>query len=168
MRKKSGSKSIFQRYRILPLALCGLVVAAILTLAALLLWTLISYYSKVAPAETTVLPYLVYLGTIFIAALFITWLIRGGTVFPALAVGLVAAVLTLLLAPEGTVHVFPAILKCLVSMLAAALGFAIMKLFGRKKPQQTRSRRSESPRERNRYRELPENWPLGDDDAAEE
>ncbi len=124
-------KSIFQTYRILPLVLAGLVFLILLVLICLLVWSLIAYYTQAPVSAEALWPRLIYLGGLFVTAALMTLLIKGGTVFPAAALSLTAAAVTLLLAGEGQATIAPALLKALLSLVAGVLGFTLAKLWVR-------------------------------------
>ena len=57
-----------------------------------------------------------------------TFLTKGGTVIPALFLSGITVILSALLASDGAVSAGGFILKLLVSILAAGLGFTVVKL----------------------------------------
>ncbi|MDO4732492.1 MAG: hypothetical protein Q4B50_03140 [Bacillota bacterium] len=124
---------IFKKYRIIPLVLTGCLLLSLLTLVSLLLWTLISFYGNFDPAEAGGWAAGLYLLLLFLSCSAMTWLIRGGTVFPSLALALLAAVASIFLS-EAKPSFGPILLKLLFSLVAAVLGFTLTKLLcaGRK------------------------------------
>lgn len=123
------SGSIFHKYRIVPLVLAGLVFLALLVGVCLLLWSLIAYYSHSETIETSAVPIIIYLGAVFLSSGVMTLLIKGGTVFPAAALSLIAAIATLFIAEPGSVGFGPALLKVLLTLVAGVLGFTLAKLW---------------------------------------
>lgn len=121
--------SIFRVYRIIPLVLAGLAFLALLIVVCLLIWSMVAYYSHSPVTAEGALPIVIYLGAVFITAALMTLLIRGGTVFPAVAVSVIAAAATLFLAEPETVKFGPALLKILLTLLSGAAGFTLAKLW---------------------------------------
>lgn len=123
------SKSIFKRYKLAPLLLAGLLALVLLILLGLLLWSAIVFYTQQDIAVGGMLPGIIYLAAIFLAAALMTALIRGGTVFPAAVLSLTAAIATYLLADSSLITAGGALLKALLSLLAGVLGFTLTKLY---------------------------------------
>lgn len=122
-------KTIFQRYKLLPLVLAGVLFLALFTLIGLLLWSLIAFLAQQDVAAAEVVPGAIYLAGIFLAAALMTALIRGGTVFPAAVLSLGAAIATYLLADSTLITIGGAVLKSLISLFAGVLGFTLTKLY---------------------------------------
>ncbi|MBQ6807788.1 MAG: hypothetical protein IJP07_01300 [Firmicutes bacterium] len=118
---------IFKKYLIFPLILTGCLILAILTLASLLIWTMLAYYGQLDPASAGGWASGLYLLLIFLSCWLMTWLIRGGTVFPAVVLSLLAAVATFFLS-QAELSFAPALLKALFSLFAGVLGFTLSKL----------------------------------------
>lgn len=140
MRKR---KTKLSRYKIVPLVLTGLLTLALLTLVTLFLWTLFAYLGRWEMPHYQTHAALLYLVLIFLSCAFMTRLIRGGTVFPTLALCVTVVVLTLFLSPE-TVHFWPAVKKLLLTLVAGVLGFVIGKLSTPKKAAPPRKKASPS------------------------
>ncbi|MDO4581828.1 MAG: hypothetical protein Q4B96_04520 [Bacillota bacterium] len=122
-------RSIFSRYRIVPLITVGLLLSLLLIFTSTLIWSWSTYNARADIADAAPLtPTLIYLLSLFAAALLMTLLIRGGTVFPSLAVALIITGLSLWLAGAEELTVLGVTFKTLLSLLAAILGFTIGKL----------------------------------------
>lgn len=134
MAKKS---SIFAQYRIFPLILAGAVILALLTVVLLSIWTLVAYLGHQDLSQAGALASGLYLLLLFVSCFLMTRLIRGGTVFPALALSLLAAVATFFLSGQKLLF-FPALGKILLSLIAGILGFILAKLIFIRKRQQRR------------------------------
>ena len=104
---KKHTRSAFRRYRILPLILTGLLLFGLICGIGLLIWTLICYWCNITP-QLNITPKLIWLGAIFLSCGMITFLIRGGTVFPSAIVSLISAIISLFLADPANLHFWPA------------------------------------------------------------
>lgn len=119
--------TIFQTYRILPLVLTGCLVLAALTLITVLIWTLIAYFGHLDPTIAGGVASTIHLLLVFFSCAIITWLIRGGTVFPAVILSLLAAIATFFLS-DHAIRFGPAFGKILLTLIAGIAGFSIAKL----------------------------------------
>ncbi|MBR5429954.1 MAG: hypothetical protein IK116_05450 [Firmicutes bacterium] len=137
-----AGKSIANRYRLLPLICVGALVMIALVLLFLLLWAFAAYGGQRDPAANG-MGALIYFGSVFIACMVMTLLIRGGTVFPSAILALLATFATVFLAPDGA-GFGKVLLKIIVTLLVAAAGFAVAKLLSifylpeRRRPQPIR------------------------------
>ena len=117
-RRRSSSK-----YRIIPIIISSLIIFVILCALVILIWSIIVFANKTEVSETSAIPAIVW-----IIALFISSGTKGGTVIPALFLSGITVILSALLASDGAVSAGGFILKLLVSILAAGLGFTVVKL----------------------------------------
>lgn len=125
-------KSIFKKYRLLPLVGVGLASLVLLVGLSLLLWTAIAFKGNFDLSQRATAPLLIYLGAIFLSCCLMTLLIRGGTVFPSALLGLAAGATALILAPAGAAP-GQLILKLLISLAVALAGFTLTKLYFRQR-----------------------------------
>lgn len=123
-RKRSSSK-----YRIIPIIIGSLIIFAVLCALVILVWSIVVFASKADATEATVFPAIVWIIALFIASALMTLLTKGGTVLPALFLAGITVILSAILASEGAVTAGGFILKLLISVLAAGLGFTAAKLF---------------------------------------
>ena len=131
------SKNSFQKYRIAPLVGAGAVILVALVLLALLIWTLAAFAGQRDPAQSGATAAVIYLGAVFLACLLMTLLIRGGTVIPSAILGLLAAIVSLLLAPAGAPF-GKIVLKIVLTLLVTVAGFAVGKLLSGPRPEKKR------------------------------
>jgi len=122
-------RSIFQKYRILPLLAVGIVFIILYTALGLLIWTLTAYTSQTDPQTQTFFPAFLYLSSIFLACCIMTALIKGGTVFPAAILAVAAAIATFILSDSSLLTFGSGFLKALLSLLVGVLGFTLTKLY---------------------------------------
>ena len=119
--------SNYKKYRLLPLIGVGTLILVALVLISLLIWTVAAYGGQKDPAQSGATAAVIYLGAVFISCLAMTLLIRGGTVIPSAALGALAAICSILLAPEpapfGRI-----LLKIVLTVEVAVAGFAAGKL----------------------------------------
>ena len=121
-------KTIFKRYRLLPLIGVGIVFVLFYTLAGLVIWTLFAYNGKTEVLTQSFVPGFIYLSSIFFACMLMTALIKGGTVFPAAVLSLAAAIAAFFMADSALLSFGSILLKSLLSLLSGVLGFTITKL----------------------------------------
>ena len=124
-----AKKSIFTRYRLLPLIGVGIIFFILFIAVALLLWGYIAFRARLEVSTAAVFPAILYLLGVFLASALMTFLIRGGTVFPAAIVSIVAAAATLLLAAPEAVTFGNALGKILLTLVSGVLGFTLTKLY---------------------------------------
>ena len=140
-------RSVLKRYRLLPLIAVGALVLVILVLLAIFIWAAAAFNGQQDPAQSGGTAALIYLAAVFIACAVMTLLTRGGTVLPSAILGLLTVVISLFLAPTGA-PLGKALLKVLLTMVAAIAGFTVAKLFcrvapsGRSKPLPVKQRES--------------------------
>ena len=135
-------KNSFQKYRIAPLVGAGAVILVVLVLLALLIWALAAFAGQRDPAQSGATAAIIYLGAVFVSCLLMTLLIRGGTVIPSAILGILAAVVSLMLAP-GNAPFGRIVLKIVLTLAMAVIGFAVGKLLsgprpGKKQPEPVR------------------------------
>ncbi len=123
----AGIRSIFARYRLVPLIVVGIVFMVVFFLLALLIWSFIAYQFKIDISEAAVLPAIIYYGGIFLACCLMTSLIKGGTVFPSLILSLLTAIVALFLV--DTLTFVGAIERLLLSLLFGVLAFTLTKIY---------------------------------------
>lgn len=123
------NRSIFQQYRLLPLLGVGVLFFVLFVLLGLLLWSFIFFQTQKEPAAAQLVPGLLYLGGVFLSTALMTWLIRGGTVFPAAILSLLAAGATLFLADGALLGVGNVLLKLVLTLVVGVLGFTLTKLW---------------------------------------
>ena len=121
-RRRSSSK-----YRIIPIIISSLIIFVILCALVILIWSIIVFANKTEVSETSAIPAIVWIIALFISS-GLTFLTKGGTVIPALFLSGITVILSALLASDGAVSAGGFILKLLVSILAAGLGFTVVKL----------------------------------------
>ena len=119
--------SNYKKYRLLPLIGVGTLILVALVLISLLIWTVAAYGGQKDPAQSGATAAVIYLGAVFISCLAMTLLIRGGTVIPSAILGVLAAVISILLAPEPAPF-GKILLKVVITLAVAAAGFAVGKL----------------------------------------
>ena len=139
-------KNSFQKYRIAPLVGAGAVILVVLVLLALLIWALAAFAGQRDPAQSGATAAIIYLGAVFVSCLLMTLLIRGGTVIPSAILGLLAAIVSLLLAPAGAPF-GKIVLKIVLTLLVAVAGFAVGKFWSGPRPERKQAqpeRKSES------------------------
>lgn len=122
-------KSIFTRYKLLPLIGVGLAFFVVFTALALLLWGYIAYQARLDVSEAVALPAVLYLAGVFLAAALMTLLIKGGTVFPAAIVSLIAAVFSFFFVDATLLSFGGALGKALLTLVTGVLGFTLTKLY---------------------------------------
>ncbi len=120
-------KSIRKRYRLLPLICTGALVFIAFVLFALLIWAFAAYGGQRDPSQSKGVAAFIYLFAVFISCGVMTMLIRGGTVFPSAALGVLACLLTIIIAPAGAPF-GRILLKLILTLIFAAAGFALAKL----------------------------------------
>lgn len=123
----AGIRSIFARYRLIPLIVVGIVFMVIFFFLALLIWSFIVYQFKIDISKAVVLPAIIYYGGIFLACCLMTSLIKGGTVFPSFILSLLTSIVALfwvdMLTFVGTIE------RLLLSLLFGVLAFTLTKLY---------------------------------------
>ena len=122
-RRRSSSK-----YRIIPIIISSLIIFVILCALVILIWSIIVFANKTEVSENSAIPAIVWIIALFISSGLMTFLTKGGTVIPALFLSGITVILSALLASDGAVSAGGFILKLLVSILAAGLGFTVVKL----------------------------------------
>ena len=127
-------KNSFKKYRIVPLIGVGALILVILVLLALLIWALAAFGAQSDPSQSGATAAIIYLGAVFVACLLMTLLIRGGTVIPSAVLGLLAAVVSLLLAPAGA-SAGKIVLKLILTLIVAVAGFVVGKLLSGPRPE---------------------------------
>lgn len=120
-------RSNYKKYRLLPLIGVGALILIALVAICLLIWSLAAFGGQRDPAQSGATAAVIHLGAVFIACLAMTLLIRGGTVIPSAVLGALAAVCSVLLAPEPA-SFGKILLKLLLTLAVAVAGFAVGKL----------------------------------------
>lgn len=115
-------------YRNVALALTGLVLYALFILIGSLIWGASVYMGEADAVNYTGWPLAIYLLAVFLASFLITLLSRGGTIYPSFALALAAAALAILLSGEATIVFSGVLLKLLLSIVAATVGFSVGKI----------------------------------------
>jgi hypothetical protein len=118
-----------QRYKIAPIIITSLLVFIIISCAAILIWSTIVFLGKAEVSDSPALPAIAWLLSLFLATGLMTLLTKGGTVFPALFLGLITVVLSCLLGSAEILTVGGFILKLILSLIAAIAGFTLVKLY---------------------------------------
>lgn len=122
-------KAVFARYRILPLMLVGLITMAVFVALTLCIWAFIVYNLRADISRAVVVPALIYSDGIFISCCLMTFLIKGGTVFPSAVLSLALAVVSLLLADVATLSFVGVLLRIFFSLLCGVVAFTLTKLY---------------------------------------
>ena len=120
-------RSNYKKYRLLPLIGVGALILVALVAVSLLIWTLAAFGGQRDPAQSGATAAVIYLCAVFISCLAMTLLIRGGTVIPSAALGALAAICSILLAPEPAPF-GKILLKIVLTLAVAVVGFAAGKL----------------------------------------
>lgn len=120
-------RSNYKKYRLLPLIGVGALILVALVAVSLLIWTLAAFGGQRDPAQSGATAAVIYLCAVFISCLAMTLLIRGGTVIPSAALGALAAICSILLAPEPAPF-GKILLKIVLTLAVAVAGFAVGKL----------------------------------------
>jgi hypothetical protein len=124
-----GRNSFWRTYRVLPIILGSLIIFAVLCAVAILVWSCVVYFSKSEVATIQTLPAIIWLTALFLTSGIMTILTRGGTVFPALFLTVVAVTTSCLLAEPSLLTVVGVMVKLGYSLLFAVLGFIFAKLY---------------------------------------
>jgi hypothetical protein len=110
----------------LPLA--GLICCAALTVLATLAWGSLIYSQKGYIDSAGLLPLYIFLAAIFLSSCLVTALSRGGAIFPALLFALLANIVSWQLAEVSAPKLSGMLIKLLLSLLSAVIGFTLIKL----------------------------------------
>ncbi len=150
-------------YRIIPIIIASLLLFAVICCLAVLIWAIIVYLGKNEVGDGQALPAVIWLISLLLSSALMTLATKGGTVFPALFLGVIAVILSCLMAGEGLLTVGGVLLKVLLSLLAAVVGFTLAKLYlmiGGK----LRAPRKKMPVGRSRAAEIFDDMDLSQDD----
>lgn len=125
----SDKKGFLHTYRLFPLILGSLFLFAMISGLSILVWSFIVFINKADVGTMQTLPVLVWLAALFLSVSIMTYLTRGGTVFPALFLTVIAVSLSFYLAGDGLLTVGGALIKIFFSLLASVLGFTLTKIY---------------------------------------
>ena len=116
--------------RVVPLVSLGLIICALIIAVGCLIWSIIAFFSQTDVTLSIGEPLIIFFIAVLLSSAFITLLIRGRNVFPSVAMATIAFVANLIItANVGTeINIASALLKLLIILLAATIGFTIGKL----------------------------------------
>lgn len=129
-----------RRYRIVPLVLFGLISCALFIAIGCLLWSITAYISQTDVALSVGQPLLIFFIAVLLASALITLMIRGGKIFPALALAIIAFIANLIITNYfgADINIASSLIKLLIILFAAVFGFSIGKILSmilfKKKP----------------------------------
>lgn len=122
-------RSFWRTYRVLPIILGSLVIFALLCAVAIFIWSCVVYFTKTEVTTVQTLPAIIWLTALFLTSGIMTIFTRGGTVFPALFLALIAVTASCLLADSSLLSVGGVLIKLGCSFLFSVLGFTFAKLY---------------------------------------
>jgi len=129
-----------KRYRIVPLVLFGLICCALFIVIGCFIWSIIAYFTQTDVALSVGQPLLIFFIAVLLSSALITLMIRGGKVFPVLALAVIAFITNMIITNYlgVNINITSALLKLLIILLAAVFGFSSGKtlsiLLYKKKP----------------------------------
>ncbi len=129
-----------KKIRILPLVTLGLINCALIIAFGCLIWSIIAYFGKVDVTRSIGGPLIIFFIAVLISSAFITLIIRGGNIFPAFTLAIIAFIANLVIINNFGIDICisTALLKLFIILLAAIIGFSIGKILStllyKKKP----------------------------------
>jgi len=129
-----------KRYRIVPLVLFGLICCALFIAIGCFIWSITAYFTQTDVALSVGQPLFIFFIAVLLSSALMTLIIRGGKIFPVLALAVIAFIVNLIITNYlgVNINITSALLKLLIILLAAVFGFSAGKILSmslyKKKP----------------------------------